>query len=129
MARKVKVSQGKAPSKPKSLQTLRKAAGYRTSKEFAQSIGIPPTTYMRYEQCSDGLESRIPLKAAWIIADALDCTIDMLVGRIDISNPEENVQFFYDHLSKSSQERFDEYMEFLQYRDRERGFDQRRRIP
>lgn len=129
MARKVRVSRSETSAKPKSLQTLRKAAGYRTSKEFAQSIGIPPTTYMRYEQCSDGMESRIPLKAAWVIADALGCTIDMLVGRIDITNRDENVQFFYDHLSKSSQERFDEYMQFLEYRDSMRGNDYRRHIP
>lgn len=126
MARKIRRSTNAQQMKSKSLQKLRKEAGFRTAKEFAQSIGIPPTTYARYEQCSDGLESRVPLKAAWIMADALDCSIDMVVGRIDIEAIDQNIQLFYDRLSKSSQQRFDEYMEFLQYRDCEHGYESRR---
>lgn len=129
MARKVSSESKPRGTAGKSLQFLRKEAGFRTAKEFALHIGIPPTTYKRYEQFSNGMDARIPLKAAWIMADALDCSIDMLVGRIDLDSPEDSIQHFYNHLSKSSQERFDEYMQFLQYRDKVRGYQPREGNP
>ena len=94
----------------RTLQRLRREAGFKSAKEFA-----------------DGPESRIPMKVAWVMADVFGCTIDLVVGREDIDEDERSVQFQYNHLSKSSQERFDEYMEFLQYRDRERGYKARRK--
>ena len=59
-----------------SLSEIRRAAGFKTSKAFAESIGIPPTSYARFEQPSNG--RRIPMERAWLIADKLGCSIDEL---------------------------------------------------
>lgn len=111
----------------RTLQRLRREAGFKSAKEFASYLGIPESTYSRYEQIADGPDSRIPMKVAWVMADVFGCTIDLVVGREDIDEDERSIQFQYNHLSKSSQERFDEYMEFLQYRDKERGHKARRK--
>lgn len=113
-----------APARParhkRTLQRLRREAGFRSAKEFAGQIGIPPSTYARYEQSAEGPEARIPLKSAWMIADALECTIDLVVGRADIDAPDPApVQTFYDGLSGSGQDRMDEYMRLLAYREAE----------
>lgn len=64
-----------------SLRKLRKAAGYKSAKDFARAIDMPYTTYAKYEQPGDDGEVSVPLKAAWAIADRLGCTIDAVVGR------------------------------------------------
>lgn len=61
----------------KNLQKMRKAAGFKSAKAFAEHIGVNPNTYTQYEQ---GLVS-ISFELAWAIADALDCTLDELGGR------------------------------------------------
>lgn len=93
------------------LQQLRKEAGYRTAKDFAEAIEVPPTTYARYEQSPD----KIPLKQAWMIADFLHCSIDAVVGRepIDVDSMRGDVQKFYDDLSDENQKLFDEFKEFV----------------
>lgn len=60
-----------------SLQTLRRRAGYKSAKAFADSIGINPNTYTQYEQGVSGMS----YERAWEIADALGCTLDELGGR------------------------------------------------
>lgn len=111
----------------RTLQRLRREAGFKSAKEFAAYLGIPESTYSRYEQIADGPESRIPMKVAWVMADVFGCSIDLVVGREDIDEDEHSIQFQYNHLSKSGQERCDEYMQFLQYRDKERGYKARRK--
>lgn len=66
------------------LQRLRREAGYRSAKDFAAVLGIPASTYTRYERQAEGPECAIPLSSAWQIADALGCSIDLVVGREDI---------------------------------------------
>ena len=68
----------------RTLQRLRREAGYRSAKDFAAALGVPSSTYARYERADEGPECGIPLPAAWQIADALGCTIDLVVGRADI---------------------------------------------
>ena len=61
----------------KQLQTLRKNAGYKSAKAFADVIGIEPGKYTAYEQG----QSTLGFETAWIIADALNCSLDELGGR------------------------------------------------
>lgn len=68
----------------RTLQRLRREAGYRSAKDFAQVLSIPCSTYARYERAVEGPECGIPLPAAWQIAEALSCSIDLVVGREDI---------------------------------------------
>lgn len=68
----------------RTLQRLRREAGYRSAKDFAEQVGIPGSTYARYERAVEGPECGIPLSSAWQIADSLGCTIDLIVGREDI---------------------------------------------
>ncbi len=98
------------------LQDLRKAAGYKTSKEFAALMGIPATTYSRYE----GAPEKIPLKTAWALADKLGCSIDLIVGRAELDVPESGaedlrgrVQRLYDDLAPQLQSSLDDYLAFL----------------
>ena len=76
---KPNVSKGK-----RTLQRMRREAGFRSAKDFAERVGIPMSTYARYERAGDGPECGIPLPSAWAIADALGCSIDLVVGREDI---------------------------------------------
>ena len=98
------------------LQNLRKSSGYKTSKEFAALMGIPATTYSRYE----GAPDKIPLKTAWTLADKLGCSIDLVVGRVDLDVPDSgtddlrgNVQRLYDDLSPHLKKSLDDYIAFL----------------
>lgn len=59
------------------LQALRKAAGFKSAKAFAEYVGVNPNTYTQYEQ---GLVA-ISYERAWQFADALKCTLDELGGR------------------------------------------------
>ncbi len=68
----------------RTLQRLRREAGYRSAKDFAEKLGIPGTIYAHYERAVEGPECGIPLPSAWQIADALGCSIDLVVGREDI---------------------------------------------
>lgn len=64
------------------LKKLRKEAGYRSSRAFAESIGIPNTRYVEYEQ------GRVPLsfETAWLIADFLGIPLDAVGGRVPPSS-------------------------------------------
>ena len=68
----------------RTLQRLRREAGYRSAKDFAEVLNIPSSTYARYERAVECPECGIPLAAAWQIADTLGCSIDLVVGREDI---------------------------------------------
>ena len=61
---------GKACGK-RTLQRLRREAGYASAKEFAAVLNIPNSTYSRYERAPEGPNSGIPLSAAWAMADEL----------------------------------------------------------
>ena len=102
-----------------SLRDARKAAGFSAAQKFAETIGIPGPTYARYEQACDGPITSMPIENAWKIADALDTTIDAIVGRSE--RPEGGkVQRFYDglcSLNKARMERFMCYLDFLEQED------------
>lgn len=101
------------------LAELRKSAGYRSSKDFAAVLGIPATTYSRYERTLGDPESGVPLRAAWAIADRLHCSIDAVVGRGGSDEPGgRDLDAAYRSLSEGGKERFDEYLQFLDFRDR-----------
>lgn len=59
------------------LQAMRKRAGFKSAKAFAEFIGMSVGTYTQYEQGQISLS----LERAWTFADALDCTLDELAGR------------------------------------------------
>lgn len=59
------------------LQALRKKAGYRSAKAFADKIGMNPYTYTNYEQG----KANFTLAQAWEFADVLECSLDELAGR------------------------------------------------
>ena len=101
----------------RTLQQLRREAGFRSGKEFADFLGVPAPTYARYERQPDGPDSAIPMKAAWRIADALGCSIDLVVGRDPDESEGSKVQRMYNALSDSSRERLDEYLDFIEYRE------------
>ena len=108
----------------KNVQDLRKEKGYRSAREFAEAIGIPVSTYARYESQPES----IPLKQAWAIADHLGCTIDMVVGRDDsnFTDLRGKVQKFYDELSMPNRRLFHEFMDFMEIREEQAK--ERRRI-
>lgn len=103
------------------LASLRKAAGYPSARRFAASAGINPTTYCRYERTPSGKECGIPLKSAWEIADKLGTTIDAVVGRTEAAADDEgqrDLNAFYRSLSDGGKARLDEYVQFIEFRER-----------
>lgn len=103
----------------RTLQRLRRQAGYRSAKDFAEALGIPGSTYARYERAGDGAGCGIPLPAAWQIADALGCSIDLVVGREDIDAPEpEGIQPRYDALSPEGRNLVDSYLSYVELGER-----------
>ena len=65
-----------AMSKP-GLQKMRKAAGWKSARAFAEHIGMPVDTYTQYEQGKRTMN----IEVAWDLADYLGCTIDQIAGR------------------------------------------------
>ncbi len=109
---------------PSTLLQLRRDAGYRSAREFADKVGIPVPTYTRYESNPD----RIPIKSAWSIADALGCTIDAVVGRLTIEEVRSGrgeMQVWYDALSPEGQELMDAMREVVEKREHKRGLRRR----
>lgn len=99
-----------------SLQDLRKAAGYRTAKEFAEALGVSTTTYSRYEAAPE----RIPLASAWTIADVLGCSIDDVVGR-EAGGAGGAWQVFYEGLSDDGRELMDDLRGMVEAREERRA--------
>lgn len=69
------------------LQAMRKRAGFKSAREFAEHMGMSLNTYNNYEQGRNSLT----LEKAWEFADELHCTLDELAGR-DFHPPGEVVQ-------------------------------------
>lgn len=111
------------------LLELRKQAGFKNAKDFAVAEGIATATYARYESAPE----KIPLKAAWQLADRFGVSIDTIVGRehVDVANLRGEVQDAYDALSKQSQASLQDYLTFLAQRDtredRKHEVEERRR--
>lgn len=104
----------------RTLQRLRREAGFRSAKEFAERIGIPTSTYARYERAGDGAECGIPLPSAWQIADALGCSIDLVVGRADIDAHDENpIQTRFNALTREGRSFVESYLTFVETSERE----------
>lgn len=59
------------------LKNLRKKAGYKSAKAFAERIGMNVYTYTNYEQG----KANFTLAQAWEFADVLECSLDELAGR------------------------------------------------
>ena len=99
----------------KSLQDLRKEAGYKTGKDFADECGMTSSTYARYEKDPSG----IPIKSAWKMADVLGCSIDAIVGRENPQTADErgDVQKRYDALSPACRSLVDDFIEFAETKD------------
>lgn len=99
----------------RTLQRLRRQAGYRSAKDFAETLGIPSSTYARYERAGDGVECGIPLPAAWQIADALGCSIDLVVGREDIDAPDcGSIQPRYEALGIEGRRLVESYLAYVE---------------
>ena len=99
----------------RTLQRLRREAGYRSARDFAAELGIPASTYSRYERQPEGPGMAVPLSAAWAIADRLGCSIDLVVGREDIDAPDEHpVQSRYDALSGGGRGLVDGFLDFVE---------------
>jgi transcriptional regulator with XRE-family HTH domain len=107
------------------LQELRREAGYDTAKEFAEELGISPATYSRYEQKPEN----IPTPAAWKLADHLGCSIDAVVGRehISVEDMRGPQQRFYDGLSRDGRRLMNEFMEFVEQREKKSAASRARR--
>jgi transcriptional regulator with XRE-family HTH domain len=101
------------------LQELRKAAGFKNARDFAEELEISGPTYARYESNPE----KIPLKAAWSIADRLNVSIDTIVGRkkAKAKKPYSGATNHYDKLSDASRRSADEFIDFLYQKDLERA--------
>lgn len=102
----------------RTLQRLRREAGYRSAKDFAAVLGIPASTYASYERQPEGPGCAIPLSSAWQIADALGCSIDLVVGRADIDIVDApTIDEREVGLSLSARETLAAFMDFLEQCD------------
>ena len=106
-----------AGSGKRTLQKLRREAGYSNANDFAKVLGIPGPTYSRYERQPESPDCKIPMGAAWKIADALGCSIDLIVGHANADSEGTRVQRMYDALTPGSRARLDEYLDFIEYRE------------
>lgn len=59
------------------IQKLRKGAGYKSAKAFAEKAGVSQNAYV---ECEQG-RSRLSYENAWRIADVLGVSLDELGGR------------------------------------------------
>lgn len=104
-----------------SLKEIRKAAGYRSAKDFSAAVGIPATSYARFEQASGA--RHIPMERAWLIADKLGCSIDEVVGReYMFERPAGPQQERYDALGHLGKAMFDSYLDYLEHMERARAY-------
>lgn len=100
----------------KDLQRLRKDAGYKSARDFADAHGFTYSTYARYEADP----SIIPTKSAWRIADALGCSIDDIVGRESPADPRGAVQARFDALDAEGKLLVSQIVEFAEGKKVER---------
>lgn len=97
----------------KSIQDLRRERGYRSAREFADALGVSPSSLSRYDRDPES----IPVKAAWAMADLLGCSIDEVVGREPVTSGRSELQEAYDSLSDATRALVDEFLEFAKSRD------------
>lgn len=103
---------------PKTIQELRRERGYRSAREFADALGISPSSMSRY----DNQPESIPTKVAWEMADKLGCSIDEVVGRKPVASGRSELQELYDGLLPETRQLVDEFLEFARLKDeRERA--------
>lgn len=95
---------------PSALQELRRGAGYKTADEYAAKMGIVPSTYKRYEREPE----KIPTAAAWLLADDLGTTIDIIVGRSPLDGSGGNtLDALRESLSADNRHLLDEFASFV----------------
>lgn len=105
-------------SSRRTLQRLRREAGYRNAKDFANELGLPQSTYSRYERAGSGPDCGIPLPSAWAIADELGVSIDLVVGRENIDAPHiATIDERTRALTGESRRMLLEYLDYLEARD------------
>lgn len=97
-----------------SLKDARKAAGFKTAREFAENVGIPPTTYARYEQ----KPNHIPMVTAINLADWFNVPLDAIVGRVCRTRGEIGAQqAAYELLSPRGKAEVDRFLAFQSWSD------------
>lgn len=96
----------------KSIQELRRDAGFRSAREFAEACGFSPSSLARYEKDP----AAVPVKSAWTMADVLGCSIDDVVGRDEPTTADlrGEIQTRYDELPPSLKSSLDDYLGFLE---------------
>ena len=99
----------------KSIKDLRQERGFRSAREFADALGIAPSSMSRYDRDPES----IPLKHAWAMADLLDCSIDEVVGREHVTSGACELQEIHDSLLPETRALMDELVEFVRRRDEE----------
>ena len=105
----------------KDLLQLRKEAGFKSSRDFADACGFTYSTYARYE----GEPAAIPTKSAWRIADVLGCTIDDVVGRDAEAADMGSMQRRYNALDEEGRSLIDKIMECAELKFAKRQEDAR----
>lgn len=97
------------------LLELRKAAGYKTAPEFAEAQDIAQSTYARYESNPE----KIPLTTAWKFADLFGCSIDVIVGRVQVDPAliGDDVQTRFDRLTDEGKAELEGYLDYLVYKE------------
>lgn len=97
----------------KSIQDLRREKGFKSSKEFADALGVSASSMSRYDRDA----TLIPVKVAWAMADLLGCSIDEVLGREHVTSGRSHLQEDYDALCPETQALVREFMEFAKARD------------
>lgn len=91
------------------LARLRREAGYRSARAAAAALGIPESTYGRYEADP----ARMPMPAAIAVADALGRTLDEVVGRPAPAPDPAGIQARFDALDAESRRLVDAAIDLL----------------
>ena len=90
----------------------------RSAKEFAAELGVPESTYARYERATEGPDCGIPLSAAWAIADRLGESIDVVVGRESMDVPHVvTLDERADALGPEGRRMLADFMDYLEARE------------
>ncbi len=98
------------------LQQMRRGAGFRSAKELADELGIPESTYCRYER--EPLS--IPTAKALAIAERLGCTVDEVLG-IEPPAPAaiDGLRERFERLPRIEQGMLLDYLDYLERRARQ----------
>ena len=85
------------------IQEMRKRAGFKSARAYAEFKGISINTYINYEQGA----TNITLEKAWEFADDFNCTLDELAGRKPPNSGGDK------RFEDPSQEKLNEYYESM----------------